>query len=222
MKTKKNLSADLAALGFPLLETEKNVDANATLAEVVRSRELRLWEGFPVLLMNSVEKGLFNYAETKKLLEPAERSTLDHLLLMSFVLYKTLDLKFSWASKLLLNLPFGPKEFRKRVRDFKNKGYFKSETVFLQANRLTTAFQNYFQENLLGPKDTLTPKEELGLEYALSQVFPPKQKELFLKKLHGEKLAKTEKEYYSRSVKKKVLALANDNLHQLAKNVALP
>ncbi len=50
----------------------------------------------------------------------------------------------------------------------------------------------------------------------MSQVFSKKQKELFLKKLKGEKLAKTEREYYSRVVKKKVLALANSDLHKLA------
>jgi len=59
-------------------------------------------------------------------------------------------------------------------------------------------------------------RDEFDLEYALSQVFSKKQKELFMKKLKGEKLTKTEREYFSRSVKKKVLALANSDLHRLA------
>ncbi len=91
--------------------------------------------------------------------------------------------------------------------------------MFLPANRVTTAFQNYFQENVLRYNDALTPKEDFNLEHSLSQVFSPKQKELFLKRLHGENLSKTEKEYYSRSVRKKVTALANENLHQLAKSL---
>ena len=61
--------------------------------------------------------------------------------------------------------------------------------------------------------------DELSVEYALSQVFSPKQKELFFQKLKGEKFTKTEREYYSRAVKKKVLALANDELHGLARKV---
>lgn len=219
MKTNKDLLDRLAALGFPLMETEKEVDANATLAEVVKSDELRLWEGFPVLLMHSAEKGLFDYERVKGRLKPDKKRNLDYLLLMSLVLYKTLDLKFSWTKKLLSDLPFSPEEFRKRGRDFKDKGWFKTETMFLPANRLTTDFQNYFQENVLRYNDTLTPKEDFDLEYSLSQVFSPKQKELFLKKLHGENLSKTEKEYYSRSVRKKVRALANEKLHQLAKSL---
>ena len=54
---------------------------------------------------------------------------------------------------------------------------------------------------------------------ALSQLFSPKQKELFKKKLNGEPLNKTEREYYSRAVKKKVSALANPDLHRLAQKL---
>ena len=59
-------------------------------------------------------------------------------------------------------------------------------------------------------------KDKFDLEYSLSQVFSKKQKELFMKKLKREKMTKTEREYYSRSVKKKVLALANTELYKLA------
>ncbi|HXE98595.1 MAG TPA: hypothetical protein VN642_19490 [Dongiaceae bacterium] len=47
------------------------------------------------------------------------------------------------------------------------------------------------------------------LAFAMSQMFSPKQKELFKKRLEGLPLSKTEQEYYSRSVKKKVVALAS-------------
>ena len=219
MKTDKKLLEKVSLLGFPMLSAEENLDANATLAEVVQSKELRLWEAFPVLLMNSAEKGLFDYETVKRRLKPDEKRNLDYLLLMSLVLYKTLDLKFAWTRKFLRSSPFRSEELRKQVRNFKDKGYFKSETMFLSANRLTTTFQNYFQENVLRHKDTRMPKEEFDVEYSLSQVFSPKQKELFLKKLHGDNLSKTEKEYYSRSVRKKVAALANEKLHQLAKTL---
>jgi len=47
----------------------------------------------------------------------------------------------------------------------------------------------------------------------------PKQKELFKKRLEGLHLTKTEQEYYSRSVKKKVIALTNAELHGLARKL---
>lgn len=61
--------------------------------------------------------------------------------------------------------------------------------------------------------------DELSLEYALSQIFTPKQKEIFLKRLQGKKLTKTEREYFYRVVKKKALALANVDLQRLAQQV---
>ncbi|MFH1877188.1 MAG: hypothetical protein ABH883_00065, partial [Candidatus Omnitrophota bacterium] len=63
---------------------------------------------------------------------------------------------------------------------------------------------------------------ELSLEYALSQIFSPKQKNLFFKKLRGEKMTKTEQEYYSRAVKKKITALSNSRLHKLAQKILAP
>jgi hypothetical protein len=57
-----------------------------------------------------------------------------------------------------------------------------------------------------------------SLVFAL-QMLSPKQKELFKKRLEGLPLTKTEQEYYSRSVKKKVVALANAELHGLARKL---
>ena len=74
----------------------------------------------------------------------------------------------------------------------------------MSVQRLKTTFSNYFWKNQSGLNELLLVKEELGVEYALSQVFSPKQKELFLKKLKSEKLTKTEKEYFSRSVKRRL------------------
>lgn len=220
MKADKSLLAKVAALGFPLMEVGSETDANATLAEVVKSDELRLWEGFPVLLMRTAENGLFNYEAVKGRLTLEQQKTLDQLLLMSLVLYKALGLKFSWTAKLYRQLPFGnmDRTFQGELAYFRSRGVFKFHNTVMSAPRLKNALQNYFQES-----DNLSnvqlQKENLGLEYALSQVFSPKQKELFLKRVRGEKLTKTEREYYSRSVRKKVTALANEDLHRLAKNL---
>ena len=79
---------------------------------------------------------------------------------------------------------------------------------------------NYFTLEANETKTMLDRSDELSLEFSLSQVFSPKQKELFKKKLKGASLTKTEKEYFSRSVKKTVMALSNPELHRLAQKVA--
>jgi hypothetical protein len=216
-----NLLARLNRLGFPLFEADEPQDANATLADVVKSKDLRLWEGFPVVLANSAEKGLFDYETVKRRLRNApDKSFLDALILMSLALYKTLNLKFSWADKFYHSLSADKKrEFNGLLKKLKNKADFKVGSRAMSGQRLNSTFSNYFRQEESRLNTLLSMKEEFGLEYALSQVFSPKQKELFFKKLKGEKLTKTEKEYFSRAVKKKVLALANSELHRLAQNV---
>jgi len=210
MTKNKNLLKRLSELGFPLFEAEETQDANATLADVAKSKDLRLWEGFPVVLANSAEKGLLDFGK----LYP------NGLVVMSLALYRAMNLKFSWAAKLYHALPVkNKKEFDDFLRKLKKDEVFEVGGLAMSSQRLKSAFRNYFRQTQTKLNDLLSVKEELGLEYALSQVFSPKQKELFLKKLKREKLNKTEKEYFSRVVKKKVLALANPELHRLSQKL---
>jgi len=217
----KNLFKRLNMLGFPLFETEEAQDVNATLADVVKSKDLRLWEGFPVVLGNSVERGMFNYDIVKGYLEkPVDKSYLVSLMVMSLALYKVLNLKFSWADKFYKSLPADrKKEFNGFLEKFKKDENLVVKPYVVSSRRLKSTFNNYFSQVESKLSDLLSIKKEFSLEYSLSQVFSPKQKELFLKKLKGEKLTKTEKEYFSRVVKKKVLALANPELHRLSQKL---
>lgn len=217
----KSLLKRLGELGYPLFETEEAQDANTTLAEVIESKDLRLWEGFPVVLANSAERGLFDYEMVKwHLKKPFDRVNLTTLLVMSLALYKVLNLKFSWSDKLYKSLNRDDKrQFETLLKKLKKNEDFKVSGRLMSSQRLKVAFANYFNEERSKLSDLLSVKEELGLEYALSQVFSPKQKELFLKKLKREKMTKTEKEYFSRAVKKKVLALANSELHRLSQKL---
>ena len=208
----------LNGLGFPLFETEQAENANLALADVVKSKDLRLWEGFPVVLAMSAQKGHFDYNETADYLKKAsDKLVLASLTAMSLALYKTLNLKFLWADTLARLLGVKHKKeseaylsLLKKDQDLKVVGHSMSN------QRLKSVFNSYYKKSAQNLNDYLYAKEELGLEYALSQVFSPKQKELFLKKLKGEALTKTEKEYFSRAVKKKVHALANADLHRLS------
>ena len=221
MTQSHSLLKRLRALGYPLFETEETENANLTLADMVKSRDLRLWEGFPVVLANSAEKGLFNYEKVNWYLKkPFDRHYLASLIAMSFALYKVLNLKFSWVEKFYQQLSRDrKKEFKGFLEKLKNNKDLQVAGRAMSSSRLKTVFNNYFSQTQAKLNDLLSVKEELGLEYALSQLFSPKQKELFLKRLKGEKLTKTEREYFSRVVKKKVWALANPELHRLAQKV---
>jgi hypothetical protein len=208
------------ALGFPLLATEKE-NANLTLAEMVKSGDLRLWEGFPVVLANSAEKGAFSNDMVKRYLKkPSDRSFFSSLVVVALAVYRFFSLKFSWADTLYGSLSkAGKKEFAGFLKKLKSDGELNAAGRKMSAQRLKTVFNNYFSQSQAKLNEFLSVKDDLGLEYSLSQVFSAKQKELFLKKLRREKMTKTEKEYFSRAVKKKVLALANPDLHRLSQRL---
>ena len=218
---REDLLKRLEKLGYPLFDVENTYDANATLAEMVRSNDQRLLEGFSVVLANSANRGLFDYEAVKThLKESFDRDKLLSLLVMSLALYNALDIKFSWADKLYKNLSNDDKKMFGRVlKNLKKNENLKLPGCLMSGERLKRTFNNYLNQERLNLNDMLSVKEGMGLEYALSQVFSPKQKELFLKKLRHEKLTKTEKEYFSRTVKKKALALANSELHRLSKKL---
>ena len=127
----ENLLKELSKLGYPLFEREEKLDADSALARVAKGGDSRLWEGFPVVLANSAEKGLFNYENVlRQLKQPSDKSKLNALLAMSLALYNVLELKFSWAKKLLSLLP--PRA-KKDSDNFKEK--LKRDALFTVAGR---------------------------------------------------------------------------------------
>jgi hypothetical protein len=214
---KNQLLKKVKALGYPMFKAEETIDVNETLAEVVKSGDIRLWEGFPVMLANSLEKGLFDYEEVKTHLEITQEENLFHrLVMMSLALYDYLELELSFADKLYRSDFFDRKVFYNYLSQFKEERDLSDINGIMSSERVVNSFKNYFKRAEIDLKEVAELQDEFELEYAMSQIFPKKQKEIFLKKLKGEKLTKTEREYYSRSIKKKVLALANPDLHKLA------
>jgi hypothetical protein len=217
----KQLLDNMSRLGYPLLDPQVGFDVYATLAEVVRSDKGRYWEGFPVLLANVAKGESFEYAKVETSLENAgEKERLKDLFLLSLALYDLNKLNVKWVKSLAAQLTSDEKKKVQSYREtFVNNSPLKVNGTELEPERLKNVFKNYFTLEAAETLDLGHRHEELSLEFAFSQLFSPKQKELFQKKLKGEPLSKTEREYFSRVVRKKVTALANSELHQLAQRV---
>lgn len=217
----KQLLDNMDRLGYPLLDPQVGFDVYATLAEVVRSDKGRYWEGFPVLLANVAKGESFEYAKIEAyLIDAGEKERLRNLFLLSLALYDLNKLNLKWVKSLAALLTSAEK---KKMQSYA-EALVKNSPIKVNGNefepeRLKTAFNNYFTLEAAETLDLHHRHEELSLELAFSQLFSPRQKELFKKKLKGEPLNKTEREYFSRVVKKKVSALANAQLHQLAQSL---
>jgi len=215
------LFEELDRLGFSLMEPKEDFNANKTLAEVVKSKDTRLWEAFPVLLANAAQEYSFDNDQIlKNLIKREDHENFQNLLLLSLALYQYYHLSFVWSNQLKKQLS---DQDAVRLQKFRNNiahgdVFYVGKKRFIP-DRLFEIFNNYFKKDAEKTKQLKEKYEDLSLEYALSQLFSPKQKELFKKKLNGEPLNKTEREYYSRAVKKKVSALANPDLHRLAQKL---
>lgn len=66
------------------------------------------------------------------------------------------------------------------------------------------------------PRGTDQIERSAELDARLDWLFSPKQKDLVFKKLNGEAFTKTEREYYSRVVRKKLLSIADSKVNRIA------
>lgn len=202
-----------------MFEPREEININETLAEVIRSKDTRLCESFPVLLANASDSFEFDADKVSRALETdSERTLFRQLLLASIAIYKMHHLKFSWVTNFYKALPAKDQSVIKEWRNAlaENKNLIISS---LSTERMKKTFELYFEQNAERSRIEKNKAEEFSLSFALSQVFSAKQKELFMKKLKGHPMSKTEQEYYSRSVKRKVVALANTELHTLARKI---
>ncbi|OGR80737.1 MAG: hypothetical protein A2X32_09340 [Elusimicrobia bacterium GWC2_64_44] len=210
---KTHIAEKAAALGFKSAESS---DPSLTLAEVIESRELRYWEAFPVLLANAAQGGKLDPQAAAGALPEEDRKYLKLLILVSLALYDSLGARFGWRERLFGDMP------ARLIAGFRSKietnsqlelGDFKLRPEILREN-----FRLAFGGGAL-LKGAARTREDEGLETALREIFTSRQRELLLKKLRRERFTKTEAEYYSRVVKKKARAVANDELHRLARRV---
>lgn len=212
------LLKDVARLGLPMFEPEAEVDVPVTLAEVVRSHDLRLWEGFPALLASAAENYHFAPETLQRHLQDTEdRAIFQQLLRMSVAVYEFFHLSFAWLAPL--KEEFTPEDnisVKAWRQALQTNRWPAGQEQSCDPERVKRQFELYYAQRSERDRRSREKLEGFSLEFALSQVFSPKQKELFVKKLNGESMNKTEQEYYSRTVKKKVVALANTELHRLA------
>jgi hypothetical protein len=197
-----NLLLNIAELGF---KPGGECDPNKTLAQVVESHEQPLWEAFPSMLANAAEGGKFNFEAADAYLGENDKKFLKLLVLASLGLYDSLGRKFAWRNKLFAGFP------ARLIAGFADKLTRNCDLELgglrIPAEKLRENFRLYF--GYAAPR---------GPEAAISEIFTRKQAEIWFKKLRREDLTKTETEYFSRVIKKKIRALADEELHTMARS----
>ena len=219
---KEDLIFNLGRLGYELVRPEtrkvKDYEVLELLDELAESEDPRLVEGFPVVLANCAQKDLklnFRTLLSRQKSDSCKQQALEKLLLLSSTLLTQQGLdkpKNLESLSKSLKAKYGDL-LAGDVVDLGNK-------VSLSTERLRNTLKRYFAD-LSTSKSTRDRAKNLQrrsfqLNYYLSTLFAPKQKELVLKKYHGESLNKTEQEYFSRKVKKKLEAMTNKEVMKVA------
>jgi len=219
---KERLTTALGELGYRLFTPEKERLSSKKVLDVLDelsgSEDSRLTEAFPIVLANCAYRGI--KLDIHSLLSrygrgSQRRSNLEKLILASSDL----------LAQEGLDKPEGLDNIVDPLR-VKYGDLLKEEVVNLDKHRsisperLRNALKRYAidfeRSETVRERDRRRQLRSFQLDLHLSTLFSPKQKELVLKKLKGDPLSKTEQEYYSRVVKKKLEGLANSDLRKIA------
>lgn len=226
---RKQLLEGLARHGFPLLRPPSTYPGTELLENLLKQNDPRLLEGFPVVLAHLLkEESRLGWERPgwnprRKLSERTEKR-LVRLLGLSYLLFRLFGYDQSNLERTRRLFSRSSSDWKGEVStlqgDFQESRPVKLEgSLSLSTERLKAQFRNYVvhgQES----KEAQERRKQLELELLLSEFFTPRQKELLAKRQAGEPFTKTEREYFYRVVRKRLRALANEELHQFARSLA--
>ena len=174
---------------------------------------------FPAVLAICARRGLVlnsqalfsRYWETSP-----KRQNMEKLLLVSAAIFKIKGLNPPG------NLNQIVASLKHKYGDLLSAGEFQlSSGMYVSMQALENTLDIYMsaRSQARAEREPITRKQTDSLDASLDRLFSPKQKELIFKKRDGQAFTKTEREYYSRIVRKKLEAIASEDLGELAKRL---
>lgn len=223
---KRALLEQLAAHGYPLMRPVRHSDPETVLESLLRQHESRIVEGFAVVLLNALrEKANLRWElpswDPARALGVMTSQRLARLLALSYVLFRLFGLEKSLQERVL-KLLFKYKNGEETLRNVESH-FLTSEPLAMNGFELSTErLKHTFRTYAVDAQEGLEDKEKtrtLELELLLSELFTPRQKELLRKRAEGAEMTNTEKTYFYRTVSKRLKALANEEVHKLARRL---
>ena len=240
---KKELLDQLAQYGYELSVPGTSVAAPEKVLEaLLRQEDARLLEGFPVVLANALsQKSALEWEKSTwrpgKAFSPKTEERWASLMAASLLLFRLFGVEKGSQDrvlKLLKKDPEGETALERAGKDFSGVGgsdlsaartgtsssrRSRTKPLGVSTDRLKNSFRNYVVHQAGSGKELQEQKNALEYELLLSALFTSRQKEVLQKRLAGKPMTKTEREYYYRVVKKRLNALANPRLHQMARSL---
>jgi hypothetical protein len=219
---REELITALGQLGYPLFTAEKKRIGKARVYDVLdqlaKTKDMRLIEAFPVVLANCAHRGIdldFRSLLSRYRPNSHKRESLEKLLLASMILLEQEGLESPAGINEIVEL------LEHKYSNVPEEGKVSLPSgMSVSMERLRNSLRRYatdlYRSQSAREKERKKQQRSFELNLHLSTLFSPKQKEIILKKLHGKLLTKTEQEYYSRTVKRKLEAVADNELRRIA------
>jgi ribosomal protein L21E len=219
--TEEELLDRLAGYGYPLLKTAGS-PPEELLENLLEQDDVRLLEGFPVVfsrMLKEADELRWEKKDWRPLsLSPKVRLRLPFLLALTLLLLKLQQAEKRMeqrTSKLLFKFPKGKEVLAAVSPAFANARPVHFDGLEFSVERLQNTFETFALQPVEN-KTLETQKRELETELLLSELFTPRQKALLKKRRERRPFTKTEREYFSRVLKKRLRALASAELHRFA------
>lgn len=221
----EELIIELERYGYPLIRVQRK-SPDRLILDIIKSREPRLLYSLPVILRNIDAKQLdLKNLEESLELEKIDKKIIQELLYLCLLTYDLYNIQPIWRRKLkdYLKEVIGSKELSELRENFFSSSdmeiKYKDFHIRINAGSFKDNFSNYLLIDKARKRKKLSERIGLSLELKtqsqLSKLFSGKQKEIILKKLGGEELTKTEREYFSRTVKPKLEAILNPEIQRI-------
>jgi hypothetical protein len=214
--------ADLIFNSFLTDFGQKNIDDNQVIVildALANAEDAGIILRFPAVLAICARRGLvLNYqALFSRYLETSpKRHNLEKLLLASAMIFNLEGLAPP------LNLAEIAASLKPKYGDLSSKGKFQlsnGKHITLQDLRRSLRAYAADRSKSQAHPDKTPQLPSDTLDVYLDRLFSAKQKELVFKKRQGRGLTKTEREYFSRIVRKKLEAIANEEVVGLAREL---
>jgi len=216
------LLRDVASYGYQLLRPD-TANPEKVLQRMLMSDDARVLEGFPVVLSNVlVSKDHLELSELEKSLPSNLQRRFRTLAAVTYLFMFWIPESDDAKRTLLQYLNKREPSIIENVQDnLRNRGKISvGSGMTLDAQRLEKTYKNYvveqFKQSQASFSKQLEDKRQEVFQEAMSELFTDKQRELVLKMLNKETLSKTEREYYSRVIKRRLKALRNPDLQSVA------
>lgn len=219
---KELLLHDLDRYGYSLVQPTVS-DPASVLTRMLNSKDGRVLEGVPVVLTHMLVHGQkLDLEGLEQALPAALKRRLRMLAAVTYQFMFWVSNSEAARKRLLKYLTLREPALLEQVQHKLNvkQALNVGMGASMDAERLENTYKNYVVNQFMEKQESVSKKldeeRQSAFLQALSELFTERQRGLLFKFLNKQELTKTEREYFSRTVKPRLKALRNADVQSLA------